>query len=145
MALINSYINFNGNAEEAFNFYKSVFGGEFASIMRFKNMPHHGQPLSETDANKLMHIALPLGKNVLMGTDFLESQDQKMIEGNRYTISISAETKAEADILFNGLSDGGKVTVPIGDSPWGSYFGMFTDKFGIAWMLDFDPKFMGVV
>ncbi|OWW23149.1 VOC family protein [Zobellia sp. OII3] len=146
MALINPYLNFNGNTEEAFTFYKSVFGGEFAMIVRFKDMPHHESPLSETDANKLMHIALPIGKgNVLMATDFLESMGQKMIEGNRYSVSISAESKAEADKLFNGLSAGGKIEMPIADSPWGSYFGLFKDKFGIQWMVDFDPKYNGQI
>lgn len=144
MSLINPYLNFNGNTEEAFNFYKSVFGGEFAMIIRFKDMPHHEPPLSEADANKIMHIALPVGKeNVLMATDFLESMGQKMEDGNRYSVSISAESKDEADKLFNGLSEGGQIEVPIADSPWGSYFGLFKDKFGIQWMVDFDLKHMG--
>ncbi|PWJ57916.1 PhnB protein [Dyadobacter jejuensis] len=144
MALINPYLNFNGNAEEAFEFYKSVFGGELATVVRFGDMPDPQHPLSESDANKIMHIALPIGPaNVLMATDFLESQGQKTREGNRYTVSISAESKAEADQLFTGLSAGGEVEVPISDSPWGSYFGLFKDKFGIQWMVDFDPKFTG--
>lgn len=146
MALINPYINFNGNAEEAFTFYKSVFGGEFAMIARFKDMPHHENPLSEEDANKIMHIALPIGKgNVLMATDFLESQGHKMIEGNRYSISISAQSRDEADQIFSGLSAGGAIEMPIADSPWGSYFGLFKDKFGVQWMVDFDPKYNGEV
>jgi PhnB protein len=146
MALINPYINFNGNSEEAFTFYKSVFGGEFALVIRFKDMPNPEHPVSTSDANKIMHIALPIGKgNVLMATDFLESMGQKMKEGNRYSISISAESKDEADKLFNGLSEGGQIEVPIADSPWGSYFGLFKDKFGIQWMVDFDPKYKGRV
>ena len=146
MATINPYLNFNGNTEEAFNFYKSVFGGEFAMIIRFKDMPHHEPPLSDVDANKLMHIALPIGKgNVLMATDFLESMGQKMVDGNRYSISISAESKEEANMLYNGLSAGGKIEIAIADSPWGSYFGMFQDKFGIQWMVDFDPKYNGQI
>ena len=141
MAIINPYINFNGNAEEAFTFYKSVFGGEFTLIVRFKEMPHHETPLSDEDANKIMHIALPIGKgNILMATDYLESQGQKMIEGNRYSLSISAQSRKEADTLFNGLSSGGNIEVPIADSPWGSYFGLFKDKFGIQWMIEFDPN-----
>lgn len=141
MAIINPYINFNGNTEEAFTFYKSVFGGEFALIVRFKEMPHHENPLSDEDANKIMHIALPIGKgNILMATDYLESQGQKMIEGNRYSLSISAQSRKEADTLFNGLSSGGNIEVPIADSPWGSYFGLFKDKFGIQWMIEFDPN-----
>jgi PhnB protein len=103
-------------------------------------MPH-AMPLSDEDGNKIMHIALPIGKgNVLMGTDYLESMGHKMIEGNRYSISVSAQSKEEAEKLFNGLSVGGKIEVPIADSPWGSYFGMFSDRFGIKWMVDFDPK-----
>ncbi len=142
MAIINPYLNFNGNAEKAFTFYKSVFGGEFITVVRFKDMPHHETTLSESDANKIMHIALPVGKNnIIMATDFLESMGQKMVEGNRYSISISADSKAEADKLFNGLSTGGKIDMPIADSPWGSYFGLFHDKFGIQWMVDFDPKY----
>ncbi len=141
MALINPYINFSGNTEEAFNFYKSVFGGEFAMIVRFKDMQSPEHTTSKADENKIMHISLPIGKNnILMATDMLESMGQKMLEGNRYSISISAESKAEADKIFNGLSAGGKVDVPIADSPWGSYFGMFKDKFGIHWMVDFDPR-----
>ncbi|TDD99267.1 VOC family protein [Flavobacterium cellulosilyticum] len=142
MAIINPYINFNGNSEEAFTFYKSVFGGEFAMIVRFKDMPNPEAPLSDKEANKIMHIALPIGKeNVLMATDFLESQGHKMIEGNRYSLSINAQSRDEADQIFNGLTVGGKIEVPIAESPWGSYFGLFQDKFGIQWMVDFDPNY----
>ncbi len=141
MAIINPYINFNGNTEEAFNFYKSVFGGEFTLISRFGDMPHQ-MPISEEDAKKIMHISLPIGKgNVLMGTDFLESMGHKMIEGNRYSLSVSAQSRDEASELFKGLSTDGKVEMPIADSPWGSYFGMLSDKFGIQWMVDYDPNY----
>jgi PhnB protein len=145
MALINPHINFNGNAEEAFNFYKSVFGGEFAMIIRLKDMSSPEFPVSERDANKIMHIALPIGQNVLMGNDVPESMGQVNENENRSKISIGAESREEADKLFNGLSAGGNIEVPIGDSPWGSYFGMFRDKFGIEWMVDFDPKYKGKV
>ena len=145
MALINPYINFNGNAEEAFNFYRSVFGGEFAMVMRFKDMPNAGFDISEDEANKIMHIALPIGKNVLMANDVPEIMGRVNENENRSKISISAESREEADKLFNGLSAGGTVEMPIGDSPWGSYFGMFRDKYGIEWMIDFDPKFEGKV
>ncbi len=145
MALINPYINFNGNAEEAFHFYQSVFGGEFAMIMRFKDMPNPELPLSENEANKIMHIALPIGNNILMGNDVPEFMGPVNEQENRSKISISAESKEEADRLFNGLSTGGKVEVPISDSPWGSYFGMFRDKYGIEWMVDFDPRYKGKV
>jgi PhnB protein len=145
MALINPYINFNGNAEEAFNFYKSVFGGEFATIMRFKDMASPEFPVAENEANKIMHIALPIGKNVLMANDVPEHMGKTNENENRSKISISAESKQEADKLFNGLSAGGAVEMPISDSPWGSYFGMFRDKYGIEWMVDFDPKYKGTV
>lgn len=143
MALINPYINFNGNAEEAFNFYKAAFGGEFATIMRFKDMPSSEHPISEKEADKIMHIALPIGGNILMGNDVPEFMGKVNELEHRSKISISAESKEEADRLFKALSAGGSVEVPMDDSPWGSYFGMFRDKYGIEWMIDFDPKFNG--
>jgi PhnB protein len=145
MALINPHINFNGNAEEAFNFYKSVFGGEFVKIIRLKDISSPEYPVAENDANKIMHIALPIGKNILMANDVPESMGQVNENENRSKISISAESREEADKLFSGLSAGGNIEVPISDSPWGSYFGMFRDKFGIEWMVDFDPKYNGKV
>jgi PhnB protein len=145
MALINPHYNFNGNAEEAFTFYKSVFGGEFAMIIRFKDMQNDDFPIPEKEANKIMHIALPIGKNVLMGNDVPESMGRTNENENRSKISIGAESKEEADKLFNGLSAGGQIEVPISDSPWGSYFGMFRDKYGIEWMVDFDPKYKGQI
>ena len=139
MALINPHINFNGNAEEAFNFYKSVFGGEFSKIMRLKDISSAEYPVAENDANKIMHIALPIGKNILIANDVPESMGRVNENENRSKISISVESREEADKLFNGLSAGGNIEVPIGDSLWGSYFGMFRDKFGIEWIIDFDP------
>ena len=143
MALINPHINFNGNAEEAFNFYKSVFGGEFAKIMRFKDLSNPGYSVAEKEANKIMHIALPIGKNILMGNDVPEILGRVDENENRSKISISAESREEADKIFSKLSVGGNIEMPISDSPWGSYFGMFRDKFGIEWMVDFDPKYKG--
>ena len=140
MALINPHINFNGNAEEAFNFYKSIFGGEFVKIIRFKDISSPEFPVAENEANKIIHIALPIGKNILMANDVPEITGKTNENENRSKISISTESKVEADKLFNGLSAGGNIEMPIGDSPWGSYFGMFRDKFGIEWMVDFDPK-----
>ena len=137
MALINPHINFNGNAEEAFTFYKSVFGGEFEKIIRFKDISSPEYPAAEKEANKIMHIALPIGKNFLMANDVPESMGRTNEMENRSKISISAESKEEAYKLFNGLSAGGTIEVPIGDSP---YFGMFRDKYGIEWMVNFDPK-----
>jgi PhnB protein len=145
MALINPHINFNGNAEEAFTFYKSVFGGEFAKIIRFKEISSPEYPIPEKEANKIMHIALPIGKNVLMANDVPESMGRVSENENRSKISISAESREEADKLFNGLSAGGTVEMPIADSPWGSYFGMFRDKYGIEWMVDFDTNYKGKI
>ncbi|MEY2692699.1 MAG: hypothetical protein RIT03_1089 [Bacteroidota bacterium] len=145
MALINPHINFNGNAEEAFSFYKSVFGGEFAKIMRFKELASDEFPVAEHEANKIMHIALPIGPNVLMGNDVPEFMGTTNENENRSKISISAQSKAEADHLFDGLSVGGQIEMPMTDSPWGSYFGMFRDKYGIEWMIDFDPNYKGII
>jgi PhnB protein len=145
MALINPYLNYNGNAEEAFNFYKSVFGGEFAKVMRFKDMSSPEFIVAESEAEKIMHIALPIGKNVLMANDVPESMGKTNENENRSKIAISAESKEEADKLFNGLSAGGQIEMPIAHSPWGSYFGMFRDKYGIEWMVDFDPNYKGEV
>jgi PhnB protein len=143
MALINPYINFNGNAEEAFIFYKSVFGGEFSNITRFKDMPNPGFTVSEKEATKIMHIALPIGNNVLMANDVPEFMGKTNENENRSKISITADSKEEADKLFNGLSAGGQIEVPMDESPWGSYFGMFRDKYGIEWMVDYTPKQKG--
>ena len=140
MALINPHVNFNGNAEEAFNFYKSVFGGEFAMIMRLKDLSSPEFPVAENDANKIMHIALPIGKNILMGNDVPEFMGRVNENEIRSKISISAESREEADKLFNGLSEGGEIEMPIEDSPGGSYFGMFRDKFGIEWMVEFESN-----
>ncbi len=146
MASINPYIHFNGNAEEAFTFYKSVFGGEFAMVMRFKDLEIPGSIANESEASKIMHIALPIGKhNVLMGSDSPEALGTHNLNETRSKISISAESKEEADKLFIGLSIGGQIEMPIADSPWGSYFGMFRDKYGIEWMVDFDPKYKGQI
>lgn len=145
MAVINPHVNFNGNAEEAFTFYKSVFGGEFAMITRFKDLSSPEFPVAENEANKIMHIALPIGKNFLMANDVPEIMGKTNENENRSKISISAESKEEAEKLFYGLSAGGQIEMPISDSPWGSYFGMFRDKFGIEWMIDFDPKYKGQI
>jgi PhnB protein len=140
MATINPHINFNGNAEEAFTFYKSVFGGEFAKIIRFKDISGPEFPIAEKEAHKIMHIALPVGKNILMANDVPESMGRTNENENRSKISISAESRDEADKLYNGLSAGGQIEGPIGDSAWGSYFGCFRDKYGIEWMVEFDLK-----
>jgi len=145
MAQINPHINFNGNAGEAFTFYKSVFGGEFAKIIRFKDISSPEFPVSENEANKIMHIALPIGKNFLIANDVPESMGRTNENENRSKISITAESKEEAVILFNGLSAGGQIEVPFEESLGGSYFGMFRDKYGIEWIVDFDPKNIGQI
>ena len=143
MALINPHINFNGNAEEAFTFYKSVFGGEFATVVRFKDLSSAEIPIAEHEANKIMHIALPIGSSTLMGNDVPESMGRTNEHENRSKIAITANSKEEADKLFNGLSAGGEIEGPIGDSPWGSYFGCFRDKYGIEWIVDFNQNATG--
>ena len=142
MAKINPYIHFNGNAEEAFNFYKSVFGGEFAMVSRFKDFPNPENPISQSEENKIMHIALPIGNTVLMGSDTPEFMGKHNENENRSKICISADSKEEADKIFNGLSAGGTVEMPMLDSPWGAYFGMFRDKYGFEWMINFDKKYV---
>lgn len=143
MATINPHINFNGNAEEAFLFYQSVFGGAFATIIRFKEMANDAFPISEAEANKIMHIALPIGTAVLMGNDVPEIMGKVNENENRSKIAVSAESREEANHIFNGLSVGGNIEYPISDSPWGSYFGMFRDQFGIEWTVDFDARYNG--
>jgi PhnB protein len=146
MALINPHINFNGNAEEAFTFYKSVFGGEFAKVIRFKDLAGPEFPVAEREENKIMLIALPIGKsNMLMANDVPESMGKTNENENRSKIVIFTESKEEADKLFNGLSVGGQVEGPVGDSPWGSYSGCFRDKYGIEWIVEFDAEYNGKV
>ena len=137
MALINPHINFNGNAEEAFTFYKSVFGGEFTKIIRFKDLASSEFPVTKKEENKIMHIALPIGKTMLMANDVPEIMGRTNENENRSKIVITAESKEEADKLFNGLSVGGQIEGPIGDGPWGTYFGCFRDKYGIEWIVEF--------
>jgi PhnB protein len=140
MRTINPWINFNGNAEEAFTFYKSVFGGEFGKIIRFGDLSSAELPVAEKEANKIMRIALPVGKhNVLIANDVPEFMGPVNESENRSKISVSAESREEADKIFNGLSAGGAIEGPIGDTPWGTYAGMFRDKFGIEWIVEFDP------
>lgn len=135
---INPYLTFPGNCEEAFNFYKSVFGGNFPYLGRFKEMPpmEGHPPMPESEGNKIMHVSLPIGKHsVLMGSDSSEAFGKATNVGNNFSVSVNATSDAEADKLFHGLSEGGHITMPIGKTFWGSYFGMLTDKFGIQWMV----------
>lgn len=140
MALINPHINFNGNAEEAFHFYKSIFGGEFTKVIRFKDIASDEFPVAENEANKIMYIALPIGPNILIANDVPESMGKTNENENRSKISISTESKEEAEKLFDGLSAGGQIEFPIAVSPWGNYFGMFRDKYGIEWIIEHESK-----
>lgn len=142
MKSINPYLNFPGNTEEAFNFYKKIFGGEFpGGVFRFDGTPG-SENLSPTDKQKIMHIALPMGSsNMIMATDALGSFGQKVNFGNNIYIHINTESKAEADKLFKGLSDGGNPEMPMADQFWGDYFGSLVDKFGVQWMIGYtNPK-----
>lgn len=141
MRLNSIYLNFAGNAEEVFLFYKSVLKREFDSLVRFKDMPMPGVTLSKADGEKIMNIALPIGKHsALMASDALESLGQKIVQGNNFYINLSPETKQEADSLFAALSAGGTVEMAMADMPWGDYFGSFRDKFGIGWMISLPTK-----
>jgi PhnB protein len=138
MVSVNPYLNFNGNAEEAFNFYRTVFGGNFTALQRFRDTPDGGK-LSAEEQEKIMHISLPIGRNVvLMATDALESMGQRLVVGNNFHLSIDAESKDQAYRLFYELSAGGEVEMPLQTMFWGAFFGMFRDKYGIRWMVSFD-------
>lgn len=142
MTTINPYLNFNGNCAEAFDHYKTLFGGEFALKMKFKDAPKGDQPpgTSSAEGERIMHVSLPVGKTaILMGSDRPAGFDPG-VPGDLYSVSISADNKADADRLFNGLAEGGKPTMPMSNTFWGSYFGMCTDRFGIQWMVSYDEK-----
>jgi len=140
MTTINPWINFNGNAEEAFTFYKSIFGGEFTKIIRFKDFATPELSGAEADAEKIMLITLPIGKDsMVMGNDVPAFMGKVNENENRSKISVNTDSKEEAESIFNRLSAGGQVEVPMGDSPWGTYFGMFRDKYGIEWIVEFSP------
>lgn len=140
MATLNPYLNFAGNTEEAFNFYRSVLGGEFTMVQRYKDLPPEmSQNISAEDGEKLMHISLPVGDgNVLMGTDVLASMGQKLTTGDNFALSLSTKSQDETDRIFNGLSAGGQITMPLQQTFWSRSFGMFTDKFGVQWMVNYD-------
>ena len=140
MATINPYINFNGNAQEAFEFYKSVFGGEFANIVRFKDLAGPEFEVPEVEADKIMRIELPIGPNTLLANDVPASMGRVNENENRSKIAVNTESREEAERIFAGLSVGGTVEMPMDETPWGTYFAMFRDKFGIEWTVEFDPK-----
>jgi PhnB protein len=138
--MIVAYVTFNGNTEEAFSFYKSALGGEIINVQRFGDSPH-GAQMSDTDKNKIMHIALEAPDGIkLMGNDFLDFTGEQFNAGNNFSLSFHPDSEEQADKLFNNLSAGGTVTVPMSKAPWGDYFGMFTDKFGIKWMINYQKK-----
>lgn len=138
MAAINPWINFNGNAEEAFTFYRSIFGGEFSKLIRFKDLAHPGLHVADEDAEKIMLIALPIGKDdVLLANDVPVSMGKVSEHENRSKIAVSAENREEADRIFNGLSAGGEIEVQISESGWDTHFGMLRDKYGIEWTVEF--------
>lgn len=132
----NIYLNFNGNAEEAFHFYRSVFGGEFSAVHRMGEAPESDK-LPEKERNRILHIGLPVGDNLmLMASDIIESAGHKLNEGNNYYISIHPDSETEAHQFFNALAEGGEIEMPLKQQFWGSLFGAFTDKYGIKWMVD---------
>ncbi len=140
MKKLNPYLNFAGRTEEAFTFYRSVFGGEFSALVRFKDMPMEGTKIPTADENKILHIALPIGPtNILMASDSLESLGQKLVQGNNVYLSTNADSREEADRIFDGLSAGGTIEMPMADQPWGDYYGSFKDKFGVLWMVSCTP------
>ncbi len=143
MIKLNPYLNFMGLTEEAFLFYKSVFGGEFTTFQKFKDVPDlpNKENMSDHDLNKVMHVALPIGDNVLMATDALESMGHRLTVGNNISLSIHPDTRTEADRLFGALkADGGKMEMPMMEMFWGDYFGMVDDKFGVKWMINCAAK-----
>jgi PhnB protein len=140
MTRLHSYLNFAGNAEEAFNFYRSVFGGEFSSVVRFKDFPIEGVSIPEKDQDKIMHIALPIGEDdILMASDTLPSLGQELVQGNNVYVSVDPTSKEEADRIFNALSEGAEIEMPIADQAWGDYYGSLKDKFGGMWMVSYSP------
>ncbi|RYG21654.1 MAG: VOC family protein [Chitinophagaceae bacterium] len=135
MITINPYLNFMGNTEKAMNFYKSIFGGEFNLMQRFKDMPG-GDKISVEDQSKIMHLSLPIGQgNYLLASDVLESMGQTLNPGNNFTLTVKTGSEKEADKIFNGLATGGQITMAMNKAFWGAYVGMLTDKFGIQWMI----------
>ncbi|GAB3999691.1 VOC family protein [Spirosoma daeguense] len=141
MATTNTYLNFDGNCEEAFTFYKSVFGGEFTYLGRFGDMPESDESkIEDKDKNKVMHVSLPIGQSILMGSDIIEAYGTSFVKGDNFSISVTAESKEEADKIFTGLAENGQITMPMNDTFWGDYFGMLVDKFGIQWMVSFNEN-----
>jgi PhnB protein len=141
MIKLHPYLNFAGNSEEAFNFYRSVFGGEFTSLVRFRDFPMEGVSIPKEDEDKIMHVGLPVGQDdVLMASDTLPALGQQLVQGNNVYISAHPSSRDEADRIFNSLAEGGEIEMPIADQAWGDYFGSLKDKFGVLWMVNFSPR-----
>jgi PhnB protein len=140
MTKLQPYLNFAGNAEEAFDFYKSVFGSEFSSLVRFKELPIEGVTIPKEDEDKIMHVALPIGEDsILMASDVLESLGQQLVQGNNVYVSVHPASREEADKIFSALSEGAEIEMPIADQVWGDYYGSLKDKFGVMWMVNYGP------
>lgn len=140
MTKLHTYLNFAGNAEEAFELYRSVLGGEFSSLVRFRDMPMEGVDIPEADQDKIMHISLPVGEDdILMASDALRSLGQELVQGNNAYVSVHPESREEADRIFGALSDGADIEMPIADQAWGDYYGAMKDKFGVRWMVNYSP------
>jgi PhnB protein len=139
VAKLHTYLNFAGNAEEALSFYRSVFGGELSSAIKFKDFPIEGVEIPEAEQEKMMHIALPIGNDLVMASDTVDAFGQQLVAGNNVYIYADLESRAEADRVFNALSAGGEVEMPISDQAWGDYFGSLKDKFGVMWMVSYSP------
>jgi PhnB protein len=140
MTRLHSYLNFPGTAREAFDFYRSVFGGEFSSVVRFGDFPMEGVTIPAEDADRIMHIALPIGDHdMLMASDALESLGQTVVKGNNAYVAVHPASREEAERIFSALADGAEIEIPIGEQPWGDYFGSLRDRFGIQWMVDYIP------
>ena len=139
MATLNTYLNFNGNCRDVFEFYRSVFGGEFAMIQTFRDAPPEFS-VAESELDMVMHVSYPIGSSVLMGSDMPSQFAPTPVVGNNFSIAVGLESREEADRVFNGLSQGGSVSMPMQDMFWGSYFGMLTDKFGISWQVVSEPE-----
>jgi len=139
MTKVSPYLTLNGNVEEAFNFYRSVFGGEFETVMRWRDNPQC-EGMSEEDKNKVMHIAIIIDDSVLMGSDFVSMNGEQYSQGNAYTVAVMPDSREESDRLFAGLSAGGNVFMPMTEMFWGGYFGAFLDKFGVKWLINQDTR-----
>lgn len=141
MATIHTYLNFDGNCEKAFLFYKAIFGGEFTFLSYFKDMPDTEEyKVIEADENKIMHVSLPIGNSILMGSDTVSQTENQFKQGNNFSLSITAETKLEADTLYQRLSVSGKQIMPLEDTFWGDYFGTLVDQFGVSWMISYNKN-----